>query len=190
MFKSLSTSMIWRGILAIAVGIIALAWPAVTVYALVILFAVYAFIAAALQAMRAFSGRTAGPVFGHLLLGLIDLAAGVIALAWPGPTALVLVLIVATWALVGGLFEFFAAFRRGETAGPRALYLLGGLVTVAFGVVLFARPGVGAVTLALLFGLFNLIYGGWQLATGIQLRRTDKGLHPVGKDQHAHPTAA
>ena len=62
MFKSLSTSMIWRGILAIAVGIIALAWPGVTVYALVILFAVYAFIAAGLQAMRAFSSRTAGPV--------------------------------------------------------------------------------------------------------------------------------
>src|SRR5690242_12479149 len=94
MFKSLSTSMIWRGILAIAVGIIALAWPAVTVYALVILFAVYAFIAAGLQAMRAFSSRTAGPVLGHLLLALIDLAAGVIALVWPGPTALVLVLVV------------------------------------------------------------------------------------------------
>jgi len=190
MFKSLSTSMIWRGILAIAVGIIALAWPGVTVYALVILFAVYAFIAAGLQAMRAFSSRTAGPVVGHLLLGLIDLAAGVVALAWPGPTALVLVLIVATWAVVGGLFEFFAAFRSGETGGTRALYLLGGLVTVAFGVVLFARPGIGAITLALLFGLFNLIYGVWQLAAGIELRRTDRALHPVDKNQHAHPTAA
>jgi hypothetical protein len=50
--------------------------------------------AAGLQAARAFSSRKAGPVFGHLLLGLVDLAAGVIALAWPGPTALVLVLIV------------------------------------------------------------------------------------------------
>ena len=84
MFKSLSslsTSLILRGLLAIAVGIIALAWPKVTVLALVIVFAVYAFIAAGLQAMRAFSSRKAGPVFGHLLLGLVDLAAGVIALA-------------------------------------------------------------------------------------------------------------
>jgi hypothetical protein len=56
--------------------------------------------------------------------------------------------------------------------------------------VLFARPGVGAVTLALLFGLFNLIFGVGQLAAGIELRRTDKALHPVSKDQHAHPTAA
>jgi len=98
MLKSLSTSLIVRGILALAVGIIALAWPQVTVLALVILFAVYAFIAAGLQGMQAFSSARAGPVIGHLLLGLVDIAAGVIALAWPGPTALVLVLIVGTWA--------------------------------------------------------------------------------------------
>ena len=185
MLKSLSTSMIWRGILAIAVGIIALAWPAVTVYALVILFAVYAFIAAGLQAMRAFSSRTAGPVFGHLLLGLVNLAAGVIALSWPGPTALVLVLVVASWAVAGGLVEIFAAFRAGEAAGTRALYILGGLVSVAFGVVLFARPGIGALTMALLFGLFNLIYGAWTLVNGIELRRTQKTPHPVRQEQHA-----
>ncbi len=97
MFKSMSTSLILRGVLAIIVGIIALAWPGVTILALVILFAVYAFIDAGLQALRAFSSATAGPVFGHLLLGLIDLAAGVIALVWPVPTALVLVLVVGFW---------------------------------------------------------------------------------------------
>ena len=185
MFKSLSTSMIVRGVLAIAVGIIALAWPQVTVLALVILFAVYAFIAAGLEAMRAFSSRAAGPVFGHLLLGLVDLAAGVIALVWPGPTALVLVLIVASWAVVTGLFEIAAAFRRSEAAGTRALFILGGLASIAFGVVLFARPGVGAVTLALLFGLFNLIYGGWSLAQGIELRHTQHTLHTAVHEPHA-----
>jgi uncharacterized membrane protein HdeD (DUF308 family) len=190
MFKSLSTSMILRGILAIAVGIMALAWPGVTVLALVILFAVYAFIAAGLQAMRAFSSPKAGPVIGHLLLGLIDIAAGVLALVWPGPTALVLVLIVASWAMVAGWFEFFAAFRRGEPAGMRALFLLGGLVSIAFGVALFARPGIGAVTLALLFGLFNLIYGTWQLVLGIELRHTDKALHLADRDNHPHGAAA
>ena len=179
MFKSLSTSLIARGILAAAVGIIALAWPSVTVLALVILFAVYAFIAAGLQAARAFSSRKAGPVFGHLLLGLVDLAAGVIALAWPGPTALVLVLIVGVWAVIAGLAEIAAAFAAGEPAGTRAMFILAGLATAAFGVVLCARPGIGAVTLALLFGLFNLIAGIWMLAQGIDLRRTGKTLHPV-----------
>ena len=176
MLKSLSTSLILRGILAFAVGIIALAWPSVTVLALVVLFAVYAFIAAGLQAMRAFSSRNAGPVVGHLLLGLLDLGAGVIALAWPAPTVLVLVLIVGSWAVAAGLFEIFAAFRAGEAAGTRALFILGGLVSVAFGVVLFARPGMGAITLALLFGLFNLIYGAWTFVQGIELRQTGKTL--------------
>ena len=190
MLKSLSTSLIVRGILALAVGIMALAWPGVTVLALVILFAVYAFIGAGLQAMRAFSSRTAGPVFGHLLLGLVDLAAGVVALAWPGPTALVLVLIVGSWAVVAGLLQIFAAFGAGEPAGTRALFILGGLVTTAFGVVLFARPGVGALTLALLFGLFNLVYGGWALVHGIELRRTGKSLRSVVPDRRERAAAA
>ena len=171
MFKSTSTSLILLGVLAVIVGIIALAWPGVTVFALVILFAVYAFIDAGLQAMRAFSSRTAGPVFGHLLLGLVDLAAGVIALVWPRPTALVLVLVIGIWAVAGGFVEIFASFGAGETAGTRALFILGGLVSIAFGVVLFARPGVGAVTLALLFGLFSVIYGISQIVLGVQLRR-------------------
>jgi len=183
MLKSLSTSLIVRGILAVIVGIIALAWPSVTVLALVILFAVYAFMAAGLQAARAFSSAKAGPVFGHLLLGLVDLAAGVVALAWPGPTALVLVLIVGLWAIVAGLVEIAAVFGHGEAAGTRVLFILGGLITGAFGVVLCARPGIGAVTLALLFGLFSLIAGIWMLVQGIELRRTGKTLDPAAREK-------
>jgi Uncharacterized conserved protein len=75
--------------------------------------------------------------------------------------------------------EFSAAFASGEPAGTRAMFILGGLVTIAFGVVLCARPGIGAITLALLFGLFNLIAGTWMLAQGIELRRTEKTLQPA-----------
>jgi uncharacterized membrane protein HdeD (DUF308 family) len=176
MVKSLSTSLILRGLLAVTVGVVALAWPGVTVLALVILFAVYAFMSAATEAMRAFSSATAGPVVGHLLLGLVNIAAGVIALAWPGPTALVLVLLVGAWATATGLVEIFAGFRAGEPAGTRALFFLSGLVSMAFGIVLLARPDMGAVALALLFGLFNLIYGISTLVQGIDLRRTGKTL--------------
>jgi len=181
MFKSLSTSLIARGILALAVGVVALAWPNVTVLALVIVFAVYAFIASGLEVVRAFSSGKAGPVFGHLLLGLADLAAGVVALAWPGPTALVLVLIVGIWAIAAGIVEIAAAFAAGEPAGTRAMFILGGLISAAFGVVLCARPGIGAVALALLFGLFNLIAGTWMLVQGIELRRTGKTLDPSAR---------
>jgi uncharacterized membrane protein HdeD (DUF308 family) len=185
MFKSSSTSLILVGILAVIVGIVAIAWPGVTILALVILFAIYAFMAAGLQAARAFSSGAAGPVFGHLLLALIDLAAGVVALVWPTPTAFVLVIVVAAWALAGGLAEFFAGFGSGETAGTRALFILSGLVSVAFGVLLFARPGVGAVTLALLFGLYALIYGFSQITAGIQVRQLGGSVQSLSELRHA-----
>ena len=185
MFKSSSTSLILLGILAVIIGILAIAWPGVTILALVILFAVYAFMDAGLQSVRAFSGGRAGPVIGHLLLALVDLVAGVVALSWPGPTAYVLVIVVAAWALAGGVAEFLAGFQSGESAGTRALFILSGLVSFVFGVLLFARPGVGAVTLALLFGLYALIYGFSQITAGIQLRQVGAEADPVSEPRHA-----
>jgi uncharacterized membrane protein HdeD (DUF308 family) len=181
MLKSSSTSLILIGVLALIIGIVAIAWPGVTILALVILFAVYAFADAGLQTMRAFSSRSAGPVLGHLLLAVVDVAAGVFALAWPAPTAYVLVIVVAAWALAGGVAEFFAGFQIGESAGTRALFILSGLVSVAFGVLLFARPGVGAVTLALLFGLYALIYGFSQITAGIQVRQLGADAGPLSE---------
>ena len=184
MLKSLSSSFIFRGILALVVGITALAWPGVTVYALVLLFAVVAFLDSGQELLQAFSEAKPKPVLWHLVVGAVDLAAGVTALAWPTPTALVLVLIIGSWAVIGGLFEFYAGFRAGELAGTRALYVLGGLVSIAFGVALFAYPGAGAVALAVLFGLFNLTYGVWQITLGIEVRRTAKNVdHTVREAQ-------
>jgi len=179
MLKSTSTSLILLGILSVIVGIIAIAWPSVTILALVVLFAVYAFIGAGLQAARAFSSATAGPVAGHLLLALIDLAAGVVAVAWPGPTALALVWVLAIWAFAAGFVEIAAAFASGETAGTRAMFTVTGLVSIAFGVVLSARPDIGAVTLALLFGLYSLVYGVSEIVLGVQMRQTGRTLQPA-----------
>jgi uncharacterized membrane protein HdeD (DUF308 family) len=190
MLTSRSTWLILLGVLAIIVGILALAWPGVTILALVVLFAVYAFIAAGLRAARAFASVSAGPVFGHLLLALVDIAAGVVALLWPAPTVLVLVLVVGVWAAVAGFTEVFAAFGSGETAGTRAVLILAGLVSVAFGVVLFAWPGPGAVTLALLFGIFAIVYGVSQIVTGIRLRRTGWALHSALHDAPPEPGRA
>jgi uncharacterized membrane protein HdeD (DUF308 family) len=171
MYRPTTATSILLGILSIIIGIMALAWPGVTVLALVLLFAIFAFCRSFVQAAHAFRSRAAGPVLGHLVLALIDLAAGAFAVAWPVPTALVLVLVVGIWAIIGGVWEFFAGFGAGEGAGTRAIFIIGGLVAVVFGLVLLARPGVGALTLALLFGFFSLLYGAWQIAFGMQLRQ-------------------
>ena len=87
-----------------------------------------------------------------------------------------LVLLVGIWAAAAGLVIFVSAFQKGEAAGTRALLILSGLALVAFGVVLFTHPGVGAVTIALLFGLFNLFLGISSIVAGTELRRTGKTL--------------
>jgi uncharacterized membrane protein HdeD (DUF308 family) len=172
MFKSVSSSLLWRGVLAIAIGVVSVAWPNVTVGAIVVLFAVYAFIAAAADGARAFAGRSAGPVIGYLLLALLDVVAGIAALAWPGITALVLTIWIAAWAFVSGIIEVAMAFRQGEEAGERAMWALTGLVSIALGVVLAIRPDLGAVSLATVFGLFSIVYGISTLVLSAQLRKT------------------
>jgi uncharacterized membrane protein HdeD (DUF308 family) len=171
MFRSLSRTLVLRGLLGVAVGIIAISWPGVTITAVVIIFAIGAFSLAVMQASQAFSSDRAGPVAGHLLLALLDAAAGVVALAWPGITAYALTIWIGAWAIVAGGWEFAMAFTAGEAAGQRALFALSGLLSVALGVVLFARPDVGAVSLAEVFGLFSLAGGIASLVLAVSAHR-------------------
>ena len=176
MFKNLSTSLIFRGVVAIALGLIAIIWPNITVGAFVFVFAVFAFADAIGQGAQAFSSETAGPVFGHLLLAGIDIAAGIVAIAWPGITAYALVIWVGIWAVASGVIEIGIAFQQGEDAGERALWLIAGALSVIFGVVVFANPDAGAVTLALLFGFFSLALGITEVALGLDARHTGQDL--------------
>jgi uncharacterized membrane protein HdeD (DUF308 family) len=168
--KSLASPLIWRGLLAIIVGVIAVAWPGITVGAFVILFAAYAFLAAGMEATRAFQSETAGPVAGRLVLSLLNVAAGVVALVWPGITALALALLVAAWAFVIGVCELFLAFGAGSTAGERALLGLTGLISVALSLVFAIRPDVTVVTIAEVYGLFSIVAGISSLVMGANLR--------------------
>jgi uncharacterized membrane protein HdeD (DUF308 family) len=111
MAKTTATPLFWRGLLAVVVGIVSLACPAVASGAFVVAFAVYALVAVGIDDMRAFSSDRVGPVAGYLLLAALSLAAAFGSLTWPGVTALVLTVCVAAWALVTGVVE--VACRSG-----------------------------------------------------------------------------
>jgi uncharacterized membrane protein HdeD (DUF308 family) len=166
-----------RGLLAIVVGVVSVAWPDITVGAIVILFAIFAFITGVTDTMRAFSSDRAGPVVGYLLLAVLSVVAGVVALAWPGITAEVLTIWVAAWAMVTGLVEVALTFRQGATAGERAMWILGGLVSIALAVVLFIRPDIGALSLATVFGLFAIVYGVSTVVLSMQARKVTGTVH-------------
>jgi len=71
----------------------------------------------------------------------------------------------------GGPRTITGCLRAGETAGTRAWFVIAGLLSIAFGVVLAARPDMGAVSLAVIYGIFSLAFGISQVVLGVQARR-------------------
>jgi uncharacterized membrane protein HdeD (DUF308 family) len=125
-----------RGLLGMAVGVIALVLPGATMLALVLLFAAYMLIDgvfAVVAAVRAARGRDR---WGLLALeGVADIVAGVIAVVWPAITVLAFVLLVAAWAIVSGILVLMAAFRLNLEHG-RWWLALAGAASVVYGVLL------------------------------------------------------
>ncbi|BBH69935.1 hypothetical protein ACTI_66200 [Actinoplanes sp. OR16] len=114
--------------------------------------------------------------------GLLAIVIGVVALAWPGITALALTLGIGAWALTTGVLEVALTFRQGATAGERAAWILGGLVSIALAVVLFLRPDIGAVSLAEVFGLFSIVYGMLGVVQSIRARQLSAAVHRLARD--------
>lgn len=157
--NSLPRTDLARGALSVIVGVAAFAWPGITILALVILFAVYAFANAVVEVILTFSKSGPAKKIGRAALTSIDAGAGIIAVVWPGITAYVLVYCIGAWALIGGIGEIAFSLGAAATASEKALLALGGLVTVIFGLLLVARPGLGAFSLAELFAFFAVFYG-------------------------------
>jgi uncharacterized membrane protein HdeD (DUF308 family) len=147
-----------RGLLAAILGIACLVWPGVTIGVAVALFAIYCFADAITQVVRLFSADdTVSQRVLMILLGLLDVAAGIVAIAYPGITAGVLVIVIGIWAIVGGGAELAAAWSlRGSGAG---WFTVGGLLSITAGVLLLIWPGIGAVSLAIVFGVYLVVYG-------------------------------
>ena len=184
MLTSSSTSMLWRGAFAVIVGIVTIVWPGITIGAVVLLFAVYAFSDAVGRFGRAFGGGSTGSVLGNVLLALLDVTAGVVAIAWPGITAYALAICLAVWALVTGSVEIAAAFAAPSHTRVRTGLALAGVSSVVFGIVTVAHPGAGILSLALLFGLFTLVHGVNLLVAGSRRKHAEDtraaSRRPVG----------
>jgi uncharacterized membrane protein HdeD (DUF308 family) len=170
------------GAVATAVGVAAIVWPGVTIGIAVALFAIYCVTNAIGQlfAMVAVE-KSVGRDILRLVLALIDVAAAVVAVAYPGITAGVLVFIVGFWAIFGGSIEL-----AGAWTGRNGWLAVTGLLTVAAGIVLMAWPGIGAVSLALIFGIYLLADGITLLVSAAQ----SKGRPNLGATLHGSSTAA
>ena len=161
-----------RGALAIAFAVVILIWPNIGLTALIALFGAFALVSGLATIVGAFNLPIRGGERAWLVFeGLLGIAVGVVVFVWPDLSALGLLYAIAAWAIAIGVFEIALAFVLPLSGGRSLLVVLGGLLSVAFGVIMFGHPGAGAVALLALVAAFALVTGVMQIAFALELRR-------------------
>lgn len=177
-----------RGIVAILFGLLALAWPGLTLLSLVGLFAAFALIAGIASTAGAIRHRrTEDDWWMALLLGLVSIGAGAIVLFAPVLTALVLVLLIGANALVTGVLDILAAVRLRKTIQGEWLLGLSGLASIVFGAIVFFFPGAGALALVWLVSVYALVTGALLLTLALRMRSRAGPRHVPGPERRVLP---
>jgi uncharacterized membrane protein HdeD (DUF308 family) len=163
-----------RGAIAILFGLAALLRPDIALAALILLFGAYALVDGVFAIVGVFGGTRSGtPRWLLLLEGVVGILAGIIAFVNPGLTAIALLYLVAAWAVVTGIAEIATAIRlRQEMTGEWAL-ILGGILSVIFGLLLAVLPGVGILSLIWLIGIYAIVFGVLMLIAAFRVRGRD-----------------
>ncbi|WP_414542127.1 HdeD family acid-resistance protein [Nostoc sp. CCY0012] len=160
-----------RGIFAIIFGLIALFWPEITLTALVLVFGAFVLISGVLLAIAAFKdGLNHAHSWLLLLEGAIGIAIGVLAFVWPGITALVLLYLIAAWAIVTGVLEIIAAIQIRKEIENEWLLAIAGIASVLFGVLLLIWPVAGALAILWIIAAYAIIFGILLLILAFRLR--------------------
>ena len=169
--RTLWQLMILRGVLAVVFGLYALLSPESALLALAFVYGFYALMDGVMAIVLGVRHGRGGHWGWQLVQGAVSLAAGLVALLWPGPTALVLVLLIAVWSVgigLAGIVEAVKAARQGE---PWGFPLWQGGVAILFGVILFRSPEAGALALLWIIGLSTLVLGIVFVLWALRVRR-------------------
>ena len=171
--------LVLRAVVAIAFGVLTFMQPSISLTALVLLFGVYALADGILGLWLAFSGRKINDYWWVLLLAsLVGIGVGILTFVEPGITALALLFYIAVWAIATGVLQLVAAARlRKEISGEWWL-VLAGLASVAFGVILIARPTAGALAVLSLIAAYAIVFGVLQLLLAFKARSFVHAVKP------------
>jgi uncharacterized membrane protein HdeD (DUF308 family) len=167
-----------RGIAAVLFGLLAFIWPGLTLVTLVLLYGAFALMDGVISLIAAFTGSAKPvPTWWLVVVGLLGIATGIVTFAWPGITAILLLLFIGAWALVHGIFEIIGAIQLRKEIDNEWMLILGGALSVLFGLIVLFAPGAGALGLIWAIGCYSMVFGILFIALALRLR---KHRHPAG----------
>ncbi len=169
-----------RGLLAIIFGVLALAWPGITLFVLIVFFGAFVLVDGLLAVVAGFAERKTNNKWWVLMLGgILGVAIGVVTFVWPGLTALALLFLIAAWAIVTGILQVVLAIMARKEIANAWLLVLEGVVSVIFGVIVAALPLAGALAIVWLIGIWAIVIGLLSIVLAFRLRSfSKKGLTP------------
>lgn len=175
-----------RGVVAILFGVLAFMRPGITLEALVLLFAFWALFDGVFALISSVGAAEAHePWWPLVLIGLLGIAAGLLAFRWPGITALALLFVIAYWSILRGILEIVAAVRLRNLIPGEWSLIFAGLASLAFGVLLIMYPGAGLLAVVWLIGIYAVIFGIASLMLGFRLKGLADAL-PAPTPARAH----
>ena len=153
-------TMLIRGGVAVLFGIAVILFPDIALLTLVLLWGAYAAVDGFFALVAGIRGRQTNRHWWVLVLeGIVSILAGIGALLWPEITAIILLAIIASWAVVTGVLEILAAIRLREEIEGEFWLGLSGLASIIVGILLFVFPGAGILTVLWLVGIYAIVFG-------------------------------
>jgi len=160
-----------RGVAAILFGLAAFLWPGLTLLVLVVLFGAYALADGLIAVITGLShAKDSQRWWFFVLEGLVGITAGLIALFRPGMATLVIVAVIAAWAILTGILEIAAAIRLRREITNEWLLAVGGILSVVVGVLLIVQPLAGSLAIVWIIGAYSLVFGITLVSLGVRLR--------------------
>ena len=182
------TKMRWalglNGLLSIALGVVIVFWPGISLYALTIVFGAYALATGIISLATAISGDGLHERGWLALSGVLGIAVGILVFVWPSISALALLYVIGAYAIALGVLAIGGAFWLPLTGGDTALMVLSGLVSILFGIVMFAKPGDGALVVLAVIAAFALVTGITEVVVAIGAKRMLKSDLKHAFDPH------
>jgi uncharacterized membrane protein HdeD (DUF308 family) len=158
-------TLILRGLIAIAFGILLIAWPAISLTMLILLFGAFAVVDGALIftiGLQTPPGEAIRLV--ALFAGALAVIVGIATFLWPGLTEVVLLVLIALRAIIVGAAEMVTAARIGRHVSMAWVLACMGLVSIAFGTLLLIYPGAGILALVWAIGVYAVVIGSLGIA--------------------------